>query len=61
MSSLSKLWAISLISLAPSIISPIFATDITDNKINYDLNQIPPEKSLTNNHSSNRTSNVTKP
>jgi rare lipoprotein A len=61
MSSLSKLWAISLISLASSITSPIFAADLADNKINYDLNQIPPEQSLINKQSGQKSSNDAKP
>jgi len=61
MSSLSKLWAISLISLASSITSPIFATDLTDNKINYDPHQTPPEQSWANNQLSQKSSKDTQP
>lgn len=48
MSSLSKLWTISLISLVSSVASPVFATEIVDNQINYDLNKIYSDKSLIN-------------
>jgi len=61
MSSLSKLWAISLISLACSLTSPTFAIDLNDNKINYDLNQIPSEQSLIINQLSQKSSQDAKP
>lgn len=48
MYSLSKIWAISLISLVFASSSPIFATELTNDKITYDLKRNPQDQSLEN-------------
>jgi rare lipoprotein A len=61
MSRTSTLLAISLISLISSVSPSIFATEIVDNKINYDLNEIYPDNPSINSNLIRKISNETQP